>query len=207
MGLGREAMEVYARLRFDKQFACNNLDPGNSVIELGSQDMNTGDEWYGKPAREWYEKELRMDYSCIDLDGRHGALKMDLNMTSVEQVWGRFGYCKQFDLVTNHGTSEHCFDQCNVFRLMHHLCKVGGIMLHIVPHTGFPPDHCFYYYSPTLFMDLQRANGYERVMLGKIDGVQSDRPLALAVFRKTRQMTQAAEDFVLPLQRTYRLEA
>jgi SAM-dependent methyltransferase len=95
-------------------------------------------------------------YRAIDLNGTEAAWRHDLNQA--------LPVAETFDVVTNFGTSEHVFDQAQLFRSVHALTRPGGVMLHAVPHQG-GPDHGFYNYHPTLFHDLAAANGYRILML------------------------------------------
>lgn len=90
----------------------------------------------------------------IDLNGTPQALRYDLNKPLPP--------LGQFDVVINHGTAEHVFNIGQVFASMHAACKVGGLMMHESPFTGWI-DHGFYCLQPTLFYDLAAANGYEIV--------------------------------------------
>lgn len=95
-------------------------------------------------------------YRAIDLNGTDAAWAHDLNLpVPVDE---------SFDVVTNFGTSEHVFDQAQLFRSMHALTRPGGLMLHAVPAQG-GPDHGFYNYHPTFFHDLAAANGYRLLMM------------------------------------------
>jgi SAM-dependent methyltransferase len=71
----------------------------------------------------------------------------------------KYQYKEQFDLVTNNGTGEHIFDQRVVFENMHNLCKVGGIMLCVLPFAPWI-NHGFYNFNPNVFRDIVAANGY-----------------------------------------------
>ena len=123
------------------------------VCELGSQDIHF-DGGIGLTCREWMEAK-GWDYTCIDLDGHAGALRLDLNTAVMADVT-----FDPFDLVTNHGTSEHIFNQFNVFTLMHDLTRIGGTMLHAVPTPRFGKPHGFYAYDEIIFHDLAIANNY-----------------------------------------------
>lgn len=187
MGIGAEAMKLYAELADDPAF-----QRGKTVCELGSQDMQCEGHWW-KPARDYYMQDLGMTYVCIDIDGRHGALKLDLNVASRAEVG-----CA-FDVVTNHGTTEHCFNQHNCFKLMHDITKVGGLMIHIVPSNPWDyQDDSFFYYSLQLFDDLADANEYERVRLEYIDGAHGK--MVQVVLRRT-----AENSFQMPIQKHYQL--
>lgn len=110
----------------------------------------------GGAAREFYER-LGWQYDCLDTDGKHGALVLDLNFDPAPaELMGAY------DLVTNIGTAEHLINQLNAFRVFHDLTKPGGVMLHLAPHTAM--DHGFYTYQPNFFYALARYNSYE--MLG-----------------------------------------
>lgn len=68
------------------------------------------------------------------------------------------------DLVTNQGFSEHVFNQYAVFECIHHLCKPGGFMLHVLPCQGWADGqgwgHGFFQYQPNFFRNLTSANNY-----------------------------------------------
>jgi len=199
MGIGAEAMKLYAELADEPSFQA-----GKTVCEFGSQDMQCEGHWW-KPAREYMES-LGFDYVCIDIDGRHDALKLDLNEATVGDV-SRFLRGREcdnrgivrFDLVTNHGTTEHCFNQHNCFKLMHNLTKVGGLMIHLVPSKPWQhTEDSFYYYSAGLFADLADTNGYEVVRLEYVDGTIGN--MVQAVLRRTTE-----DEFRSPIQRDYRI--
>ncbi len=100
-------------------------------------------------------------YRAIDLNGTEAAWRHDLNHP--------LPVAETFDVVTNFGTSEHVFDQAQLFRSIHALVRPGGFMLHALPHQG-GPDHGFYNYHPTFFHDLAAANGYRLAMMVLMSG-------------------------------------
>lgn len=191
MGIGPIALTVYRSLVRD-----GIMKPGQSIMELGSQDLYAAkcpalvgglfDE-LERPsaglrpahlqgsARSLMEM-LGFKYECIDTDGRHGALRLNLN--HVLSVGHGIGL---FDIVTNHGTTEHVFDQANCFRAMHDLCSVGGVMIHCVPMRGYQ-GHCFYLYQPELFQQIATDNGYEMIGLwtSRDDGPLAERAELIA---------------------------
>jgi SAM-dependent methyltransferase len=103
-------------------------------------------------------------YRAIDLNGTEAAWRHDLNRP--------LPIVETFDVVTNFGTSEHVFDQAQLFRSIHALTRPGGLMLHAVPHQG-GPDHGFYNYHPTFFHDLAAANEYRLLMLMLMSGTST----------------------------------
>lgn len=143
-----------------------------SVCELGSQeplaneltDLFTAfgtfalNGMYG--AKELYQHLGAERYVSIDINGEHGAFQFDLNRS----ILSDHQYNEVFDLVTNFGTSEHCFNQFEVFRNIHQLCRSGGYMLHTIPTQGWG-RHCFFRYDANFFEDIAVANGYHIMML------------------------------------------
>jgi hypothetical protein len=123
-----------------------------SVVELGNQTF-VGNEF--DSVREWYMHLGASSYLAIDTNTKKDAIIADLNYDIQDQIGGG-----QFDLITNNGTSEHLFNQAQVFQNIHNLCVCEGIMLHIVPLTPWI-NHGFYNYNPIFFRDLSRVNEYE----------------------------------------------
>jgi len=109
-------------------------------------------------AKVLYEWLGIMEYESIDADGKWGAKIFDLN----EDLGKKYNYKKQFDLTTNHGNSEHVFNQYMFFKNMHDLTKEGGFMIHMLP-LKIDLDHCFYHYTTSFFRDLIIANKYKLI--------------------------------------------
>jgi hypothetical protein len=170
------------------------IPPNPRVLEIGQAN------WYGDiapppgcedpnpyvVARKFYRQMLNYsEITAFDYSGPD-ALCVDLN----EPVMGLM----QRDIVINTGTTEHVFDQRQVFETIHDACAVGGLMVHVVPWKGWI-DHGFYNYQPNLFRALAQANQYQGIYSAK-QGVIDQ--LLYLVFRKTSDLP-----FVLPLQGTY----
>jgi hypothetical protein len=158
LGIGNETLGQL--LHFKRE---GLLDGVRSVCELGSQEMYCGngetliDELlaaFGQPpapaetvraladkgsGRDFF-KLLGLTYSCIDTDGRFGAMVLDLNYDSVSKE-----HRNRYDLVTNLGTS-------------------GGYMYHEVPFTGYV-THGLVTYTPKWFWMLCRSNFYDYVRM------------------------------------------
>lgn len=183
MGLGPAARELYKKL---------DLKPPARVCDLGSQEMSQG---VGGSAKDWMEAQ-GFEYASIDFDGKFGALKLDLNVATIDDTHWAVGRPNRFDIVTNHGTTEHIFNQANVFKLMHDLTKVGGMMIHAVPTPKFGPSHGFYYYDESIFDDLKYANNYQILeMYRQPDPYE----IILVAFKRL-----GAEPFKMPIQGQYR---
>jgi len=170
MGIGIQALNLTLTLYKDQLF-----DGFKSVIELGSQDISgtiPGLETVGVLSQalgivppknpdainpEWFYENIGFKkYNCIDMDGMHNALVFNLN----EDLVSKYGFIEKYDLVTNHGTTEHCFNQYNAFRNIHNLCAKGGIMIHALPFQGYL-NHGFFNYQPVFYYDLAAANNYQ----------------------------------------------
>lgn len=163
------------------------LDNYTSVIELGSQEIVnlTGDKFLRKFLNEFGAKDIDgaieeffrtqreqkytgaewaykntgfKEYASIDADGKHNALVFDLNRNLKRD----YNFEKQYDLVTNHGTTEHVFDVASSFANIHNLCKKGGMMIHGLPFQGYV-YHSFYNFMPNFYTELCAANGYRMV--------------------------------------------
>lgn len=143
------------------------LPQGFTVIELGDQIWHQGKrrspEWWSRPARELYEAMGCTEYEAIDGNGG-GTMLLDLNLPLHHLR-------RQFDLVTDFGTSEHVFDVGQVWRTIHQLLKPGGLVAFDKPGQGFP-EHGFYNFHETFFRDFARANGYR---IGALYAVEAPR--------------------------------
>lgn len=168
LGIGIQALQLTAQLWKD-----GFLKNFKRVIEIGSQDIRANQTVVGEflirlvgsrpahpvvSAEDVYKLLGFEEYKCIDMDGRHDALAFDLN----KNISATYGYTKKFDLVTNHGTTEHVFDQATAFLNIHNLCAEGGIMLHALPFQGYI-NHGFYNYQPGFYRDLAAANNYSMI--------------------------------------------
>lgn len=88
---------------------------------------------------------------AIDLDGTDAALKHNLNEPL--DIDGRF------DVTINNGTAEHVFNVGQVYKTIHDMTAVNGLMIHEGPFTGWY-NHGFYNLQPTLYYDIAAANNY-----------------------------------------------
>lgn len=120
---------------------------------------------------------------AIDMHGTKRAIKWDLNGPLPKRADGIIDFGGQFDIVVNSGTAEHVFDQRQLFETFNYCCKVGGLMIHAAPLTGWL-QHGFYCYQPCFFADMAVANGYKTLLMfwwevqsGKI-GTGPEWPLA-----------------------------
>lgn len=162
------------------------LREGFSVCELGDQMMSGGKE--PKPAEPFYRSLGCGRYVAIDGNGR-GTVLADLN----HAVAPKLG---QFDLVTDFGTGEHIFDQAQVWRTLHDLCRPGGYIVFDRPAQGYG-DHCFYLITIGLVRDIAAANGYGSVVVKTAKTPRGK--LVRGIFRR-----QTPAPFMVPQQGRYK---
>lgn len=104
------------------------------------------------------------DRKCLDYN-ENADFRFNLNYSAISNpdIDGRF------DLVTNQGFSEHVFNQFATFEAIHHTCRAGGLMFHVLPCQGWADGggwgHGFYQYQPNFFRHLATANNYQIVDL------------------------------------------
>jgi SAM-dependent methyltransferase len=150
-----------------QQLADNLLEASDDLRELyrlfDRQPANLGapvgvDNFAARaPAARTFWTSLGFEYAAIDLVD--DAIRIDLNREPTPRE-----LCGQFDLVTNGGTTEHVANQDNTFRVIHDLCRPGGLMIHEVPCQAMM-THGLINYNPKFFSNLARANAYEIIRM------------------------------------------
>jgi hypothetical protein len=96
-----------------------------------------------------------IEYNSFDVCPGLKTELLDLNYDQLPQEYNDY-----YDVVLNFGTTEHVFNQWNSFKIMHEAVKVGGVVYHQLPSTGYL-DHGYFCYTPVFFRDIAKANGYE----------------------------------------------
>ncbi len=99
-------------------------------------------------------------YATVDLYDIRADFHFDLNLP--------FDVPRQFDVLTNFGTSEHCFNIAESFHACHRLLRAGGIGLYILPAFG-DINHGFYNIHPVIYPLLADRNDYEIVEFSYVD--------------------------------------
>jgi len=106
-----------------------------------------------------------LGYKRTFVDIKDKGIKLDLNY-SIKTSINNHG---AFDLVTNHGTSEHIFNQASCFEAIHLLTRNKGVMFHSLNCQGWADNnglgHGFYMYQPQFIKLLAKANGYKVIDL------------------------------------------
>ena len=150
------------------------LPKGFAVCELGDQWVTC--ELPHRLARELYEDMGCKRYESIDANGR-GSITFDLN-----RKW--HGKTAQFDLVTDFGTTEHIFNQAEVWRTIHVLTKRHGFIAFDKPSQGYV-DHGFFNVHETMLRDLAAANRWRVVTLQRDTSNRGE--LLRGVFQKMHE--------------------
>lgn len=130
-------------------FGCIELPVFNAI---GQDDFAAS-----APSSAAFWHALGLERTAIDLVGN--TVKIDLNRGRVP-----FRLRRAFDLVVNAGTTEHVANQANAFRVIHDLCRKGGIMYHELPAGGLI-NHGLISYEPKFFYRLAEANDYEPIFI------------------------------------------
>jgi hypothetical protein len=153
------------------------LEPGARIADFGSQDFHLPDAErvenlnqtiaaaYGAPPlsieapatvpASMVLTHVGFNVTTFDVDDRPGTVMLDFHTLRIPRdLYG------QFDIVLNAGTSEHLCAPLGLFFAAHHICKVGGIMVHNVPVFGWG-NHGFNSMTPKFWYLLALDNKYE----------------------------------------------
>lgn len=155
---------------------------GVRLLELGAQVLRPRLKRSipHKTSRDLF-RSLGINYTSIDLNGRRGALKLNL----ARPIKG----LGTFDVITNFGTSEHVKDQYSLWRNVHELCAVGGVVVSVVPLFGsFRMSHAFYRYTPFFFHQLADYMSYELISCEITPSHWERRNYVQAAYRKWKEM-------------------
>lgn len=166
IGINLEFVTLLSSLRIR-----GKLPSAGKVLEFGAQDISAEPKAVAEHLRRCgmqhayttidsapllYDLFGLSDYTCIDASAEHGALVYDLN-TNLRTT---YEFTDTFDLVTDLGTFEHCFDVASAFRNAHDACKTGGLIIHALP-SNCNANHGYYTIQPRMIADIAAANDYE----------------------------------------------
>jgi len=133
---------------------------GLKMCELGNQKMVSNHP--NSVTAKQYFSSLEVKHTSIDINGKDGALKLDL---------GKPISLSGFDVVTNLGTSEHVKNHKECFNNINNFCRVGGIIINVLPAKGSWLKHkCYRRYTTEWFLKLAEDKNYEILHLS--DGAE-----------------------------------
>ncbi len=141
--------KVFIKKLFDKNASIKNFNINEKYFKKIMDSKNFSVEDFFKAAGFY-------DYQSIDINGSYNSHKFDLNLDIRET----YKFAEEFDLVINNGTGEHVFNQYSLFKNIHNLTNMGGLMTHILPFYNWI-NHGFYNYHPIFFGDIAASKQYE----------------------------------------------
>jgi len=158
------------------------LKNSKSVFEIGSQELHLKKEdlkqlfvnaglksdlvdeypninnWPERPrcsAKYFYESLGIKEYQCMDINGDYGAIAHDLNKPFEDK--SKFN---KFDIVTDHGCSEHIFNIAECYKTMHNLTKPGGYII-VAQHILNRENHSYFLFDESFIEGIAAANRYK----------------------------------------------
>lgn len=132
-----------------------------------------------KVVHEYFEQHS-IDVVSIDINGKDGALPLDLQEPLPESVG-------TFDIIINAGTIEHIAKQEECFQNVHNICRTDGLMFHVASHVDSWPEHGLYHYDTAFFKNLARKFHYSVVDIRIDDYVGPNSKLVFACLRKEHE--------------------
>ena len=177
MGLGLAAVTNYLELH-----SLGYFKNSKSICEIGSQELHLKKEdlkqlfdnaglksdlvddypninnWPERPrcsAKYFYESLGIKEYQCMDINGDYGAIAHDLNKPFEDK--SKFN---KFDIVTDHGASEHVFNIAECYKTMHNLTKPGGYII-VAQHILKRANHSYFLFEESFIDGIAAANRYK----------------------------------------------
>jgi hypothetical protein len=143
-------LELLEMLR--SEVPAHRYDEARKRIAVSATAQSDYQRHHGSARALYYAVFEPRSYVAMDVDLGPGRICADLNRP--------VSLSRQFDCTINNGTSEHVFNQANVYEVVHYHTRVGGVMVHWTPGVGWI-NHGLYHIQPGFFFDLAAANGYE----------------------------------------------
>ena len=113
------------------------------------------DNWPKHPrctAKYFYEMLGFKEYRTLDLNKQFNTINHDFNEQFLDKNF--FG---KFDLVTDFCACGHAFNIGEAYRTVHNLCKVGGLIIGVLPLWK---GNAFYTYDHHFYEGLAASNNY-----------------------------------------------
>lgn len=158
MGIDVHALQL---LQYNKQYnkgLGKTLTLGRLAILLGSR---LAKKWAGTDQGAWCEDLLIKNFNAEQVDSIDNSGYEDASIIYDYNCPVPNVLKNKYDTVLDFGCSEHIFDVAQAFKNTISVCKVGGIILHILPTDGFC-GHGFYQFTPEFFFSLySQENGFK----------------------------------------------
>lgn len=121
-------------------------NPVQRMLELGNKRNARG-------VYKHYFQLMGIDHVSVDWNGLDGALKLNLMEPLPSSL-------KQFDMVTNIGTTEHVDVQYPVWCNIHNSLKCGGTFVSVTPHPEDYVGHGKWYPMKEFYIEYANLNNY-----------------------------------------------
>lgn len=159
MGITEHSLEW---LRSRPEFKARPL----RMLELGNQHFFFNGQ-KSRPAKPYFEG-IGIEHISLDINGRDGAIPIDLSEEAVWQDWapvvkkpGDDTYAfRHFDIATDFGTSEHVDNLWQCLEHIHELTKPGALIFHRNPLPGHWPGHGLHYRGLDFYPPYAKLCGY-----------------------------------------------
>lgn len=182
------------------QYILPFLKDVKSICDLGDQQFMSCPPFKEMSHTRDYFIEAGYNYVSIDLNGLGGSHKIDLDKEIKKED---YFFLVDFDLVLDLGTLEHVRNLYTGLKNVHNLCKVNGLMIHIVPSPNHWPLHGFNYMSTDFFYELAKTCNYEILDNSQrptlIGGSDSDQTYAVLKKLENNNFLTEEEFIKLPL--------
>jgi len=135
-------------------------DLGYRVCQLGNCGLRSGLSknylWRRiRKLRHFLDIGHGFEVTAIDINGRNKALPIDLSVPIEDE-----SLLGSFDLIVGYALIEHIEDQYGLFKNIHNLCRVGGLIILNGPAVGYYAGHGTWTYDFDFFINLLSACGY-----------------------------------------------
>jgi len=177
-------------------------DRHKSICEFGDQQFLSCSPFPEKQYTKTHWKNKGKEYDSMDINGFGGSILLDLNVENPVE--------KQYDFLTDFGTFEHVNNFYMALKNMHNFCKVGGLMMHILPALNHWPGHGTWRAQSPFWIKLGKSNEYkildvheERTLIG---GHTSDQIYIIYIKEKEKEFIDKESFDTFGLVKSYDFE-
>lgn len=128
---------------------------------------------------KWQGKiyETTAVFRQLGISPRYLDIRASRGVEDILDLNQRIDVARQYDIVLDPGTLEHCFNIGQAFSNVFRLAKPGGYIVHGNPCTMI--NHGFYNLSPTAYKDFYEQNGARLIKLFGVTGPAQERKMAV----------------------------